>query len=239
MLAKSKLNSIESLMSQALIDLALIDFWVKMTDVQKVFGLKNMPDFVKKEICGIFETKNPTEEQKKKHIRSGMDITKKPADDSKCNYARSDLMEEIIKNCRGVKKCNDGINRIKKEEQRENFRSLLGFKEQDIMKVIEKTKLESLRDTFEGENIRTHYKVLGYETDLYFHDYKLKVEIDEKNHEDRDINREIEGQEALEKKLDSKFARINSDYKENFNIFKVQNEIFTHIKNQLKNQLKN
>ena len=57
------------------------------------------------------------------------------------------------------------------------------------MKVIEKTTLESLRDTFEGENIQTHYKVLGYEIDLYFHDYKLSVEIDEKDHQDRDISR--------------------------------------------------
>ena len=64
----------------------------------------------------------------------------------------------------------------------ENFRSLLGFKEYDIMQVIEKTTLESLRDAFEGENIQTHYKVLGYEIDLYFHDYKLAVEIDEKDH---------------------------------------------------------
>ena len=36
-------------------------FWVKMIDVQKVLGLKNMPDLVKNKICGIFETKNPTE----------------------------------------------------------------------------------------------------------------------------------------------------------------------------------
>ena len=35
-------------------------FWVKMIDVQKVLGLKNMPDLVKNKICGIFETKNPT-----------------------------------------------------------------------------------------------------------------------------------------------------------------------------------
>ena len=54
------------------------------------------------------------------------------------------------KNCRGVKKCNDGINSMKKEEQRENLRSLLGFKQYDITKVIEKTTLELLRDTFEG-----------------------------------------------------------------------------------------
>ena len=37
-------------------------FWVKMIDVQKGLGLKNMPELVKKEICGIFETKKPTEE---------------------------------------------------------------------------------------------------------------------------------------------------------------------------------
>ena len=42
-------------------------------------------------------------------------------------------MEKIIKNCRGVKNCNDGINRMEKEEQRKNFRALLGFKEHGIM----------------------------------------------------------------------------------------------------------
>ena len=97
-----------------------------------------MPDLVEKEICRIFETKNPTEEQKKKYIRTESEIIKKSADNSKYRYARSNLMEKITKNCRGVTKCNDGINRMKKEEQRENFRSLLGFKEHDIMRVIEK-----------------------------------------------------------------------------------------------------
>ena len=103
-------------------------------------------------------------------------------------------MEKIIKNCRGVKKCNDSINRMKKEEQRENFRSLLGFKEHYIIKVIGKTTLKSLRDTFKEENIKTDYKVLGYETDLYIHDYKFVVDIDEKDHQDRDNAREIERQ---------------------------------------------
>ena len=87
---------------------------------------------------------------------------------------------------------------MSKEEQRENFRSLLVFKEHDIMKATEKTTLESLRNTFEGENIQTHYRVLGYKID-HFHDYKLAVEIDEKDHQDRDISREIERQKALEK----------------------------------------
>ena len=102
-------------------------------------------------------------------------------------------MENIIKNFRVVKKCNDGINRMKKKEQRGNgsFRSLLRFKEYDIMKVIEKTTPELLRDPFKGQNKKTHYKVLGYEINFYFHDYKLAVEIDEKDHQDRDISRKI------------------------------------------------
>ena len=78
-------------------------FWVKMIDVPEGLGLKNVPDLDKKEICSMFETKNPTEEQKKKYIRTENEITKKPADDSKYKYACSDLMEKIIKNCRGEK----------------------------------------------------------------------------------------------------------------------------------------
>ena len=109
-----------------------------MTDVQKELDLKNMLDLVKKEICGIFETKKHIKEQKKKYIITESEITKKLADDSKYKYARSDLMEKIIKNCRGVKQCNNGVNRLEKEKQRENFRTILGFKEHDIMKVTEK-----------------------------------------------------------------------------------------------------
>ena len=145
--------------------------------------------------------------------------------------------KKIIKNCRGVKKYNDCINMMKKEEHRINFRSLLEFKDHDIIKVIEKTTLKSLGDTFEGENIQTHCKVLGYEIGLYFHDYKVAVEIGKKYHRDRNISREIERQKALEKELGCKFSRIKPD-KENFNVFKAQNEIFSHIKESNKESTK-
>ena len=138
-----------------------------------------------------------------------------------------------MKLCSGVKQYNDGVNRLRKEKQRENFRTILGFKENDIMNVTEKTTLDSIKNAFEGENIQTPYRVLGYEIDIYFHDYKLAVEIDEKGHQDRDISREIERQTALEKELGFKFIRINPD-KEIFNIFKAQNEIFRHIKESTK-----
>ena len=63
------------------------------------------------------------------------------------------------------------------------------------------------------------------------------MEIDEKDHQDRDISREIERQKALEKELGCKFIRINPD-KENFNIFKAQNKIFKHIKKSNKESIK-
>ena len=97
------------------------------------------------------------------------------------------------------------------------------------MEVTEKTTLDSIKNAFEGDNIQTNYRVLGCEIDIYFHDYKLAVEIDEYNHEDRDIGFGIKRQEALEKELGCKFIKINPD-KENFNVFKAINEIFRNIK---------
>ena len=40
--------------------------WVKMNDVQNVLGVTDMSDIVRKEILGIFETKNRTKDQVKK-----------------------------------------------------------------------------------------------------------------------------------------------------------------------------
>ena len=44
-------------------------FWVKMNDVQNGLGVKNMSDLVRKEIHGIFQTKNPTKDQVEKFKR--------------------------------------------------------------------------------------------------------------------------------------------------------------------------
>ena len=99
-------------------------FWVKIIDVQNGLGIKNMSDLVRRKICGIFEKNDLTENEKNKYIRSEYEITKKPIDNTQNKYARSDIVEEIIKNCRGVKNCNDGVNRTEKNNQRDNFRSL-------------------------------------------------------------------------------------------------------------------
>ena len=84
-------------------------------------------------------------------------------------------------------------------------------------------------DAFEGENMQTQYCVLGYKFDLYFHDYKLTIEVNEKGHKDRNIDHEIKRQKILAKELSCEFIRINPDEKD-FNIFKAINEIHRLIK---------
>ena len=68
--------------------------------------------------------------------------------------------------------------------------------------------------SFELESMQTQYNVLGYRIDLYFHDCKLAVENDENGHSGRNIDQKIKKQKQ--------------------NVFRAINEIFRHIKNQLK-----
>ena len=84
-------------------------------------------------------------------------------------------------------------------------RPKLGFNQYDITFTKEQSVLNSVMDVFEGENMQNQYSVLGYRIDLYFHDYKLGVKVDEKGHKDRSINHEIEIQKALEKELNCEF----------------------------------
>ena len=63
----------------------------------------------------------------------------------------------------------------------------------------EQSVFKSIKDAFKEENMQTQYSVLGYNIDLYFHDYKLAIEIDEKGHKDRYIDHEIQKQKSIKK----------------------------------------
>ena len=78
---------------------------------------------------------------------------------------------------------------------------------------------------FEGENMQTQYNVLGYRIDLYFHDYKLAIEIDE--------NGLTWWKWVIEQELGCRFIRTDPD-KAYFNIFRAINQIFRHIKQSTK-----
>ena len=70
-----------------------------------------------------------------------------------------------------------------------------------MINTKEQTIINSIKDTFERENKQTQYSVLDYRIDLYFHKYKLAIEVDELGNTNRNINNEIERQKALEKEL--------------------------------------
>ena len=109
-----------------------------------------------------------------------------------------------------------------------DFKNKLGFNSQDPIMTQEQSILTKIKDSFSIEEIIFQHFVLGYRIDAYFLKHKLAVEIDERGHNDRDLESEIESQKALEKELDCKFIRI-SPAKQNFNIFNEINRIHHHI----------
>ena len=94
-----------------------------------------------------------------------------------------------------------------------NLKRNLGFQLHDVINTNEQRVLESIKNAFEREDIQTQYSVLGYRIDLYFHEYKLAIEVDELGHADRNLSNEIERQKALGKELNCVFIRINPDEK--------------------------
>ena len=127
-----------------------------------------MSDLVRRKVCSIFEKNDLTENEKKKYIRSEYEIIKKTIDNKQNKYARSDIMEEIIKNCRGVKQCNDDVYRTEKNNQRDNFRSLLGFKENEIYQSKKCSTLLKIKRIFPNEIMSEQYKVNKYLLILLF-----------------------------------------------------------------------
>ena len=112
----------------------------------------------------------------------------------------------------------------------------LGFTLHDVINSKEQTVINSIKDALEGENIQTQYTVLGYRIDVYFHKYKLVIEVDELGHNDGNIDYEIQRQQALDRELNCVFIRVNPDAVD-FNVFKEINKIHRHIKKSSKKSL--
>ena len=103
---------------------------------------------VDKEIKGKFKTKNITDEQIKKYKRHGS----KFIDREKFVYAHEGIIIPVIMHCRTPESCK--------------FKRSLGFKLHDVINCKEQTVLESIKDSFQGENMQTQYSILGHKTDL-------------------------------------------------------------------------
>ena len=134
--------------------------WIKMIDIQKKLHVKNIDHLVHKEIKAKFKTNNLTDEQIKKYKIHGSELV----DGEKFIYAHVGVMITVITHSR-TESCK--------------FKRNLEFKLHDLINCKGKTVLEWVKDAFEGEDMQTQYHVVGYRVDLYFHEYKLAIEVDE------------------------------------------------------------
>ena len=59
------------------------------------------------------------------------------------------------------------------------FKRKLEFRLFDAINTKQQTIIGSIKHAFEGENMQSEHYVSGYRIDLYFHDYRYAIEIDE------------------------------------------------------------
>ena len=121
-----------------------------MKYLQDGLGVQNIFDLVLKEICSIYKTKNPTEDQiKKKHKMSEREIFEKYANlsenelNTKTNkdvFAKNDVMTTVIKCCRGERKI-DG------------FRKKLMIPDSEISECLEHEVKSKIGNIFVNEKI--------------------------------------------------------------------------------------
>ena len=144
--------------------------WLNEKNTEKKLGHKNLPAI--------------TNKYSKIYKKCRCELVNKPIKQSNRRFLRIDLALKIIMDCRTDKSCN-----LKKN---------IGFKLYDVINTKEQTIINSIKDMFEGENMQTQYSALCYRIDIYFHEYKLAIEVDELGHTNKNINNEIERQKALE-----------------------------------------
>ena len=93
-----------------------------------------------------------------------------------------------------------------------------------------------MQTAFEGEIILTQYCIKNKRIDAYFSKYKLAIEVDEYNHEDRNSNYEKNRQLMIEGHGIT-MIRTNPDAS-NFDMNRLINRIYMHISQPNKKKIK-
>ena len=138
-----------------------------ISDVKKRWGGKNLYDLIDKEIKGKNEFKNMNNLTKQQIRKYKIDKSRLIKGSKYSMYVREDILIPITMQSRLL------------DSKKVKFRSDLGFNQINLILKKEQSVIESIRDTFKGEDIRIQYTVLGYRIDLYFYEHKLAIEIDE------------------------------------------------------------
>lgn len=96
------------------------------------------------------------------------------------------------------------------------------------IETAEMATIEYLTTVFDGEHMEQQFSVGRFRIDLYFTKYKIAVECDEYDHQDRDAQKEYERQEFITKQLGCRWVRFNPHNK-TFSMAKVANCVFRAI----------
>ena len=150
------------------------------------------------------------------HRKNESELVEEPKKQSNRIFIDQKLADEVITDCRAT--------------AAHKFITRLGFK-QYVIWTKQQSSLTKIMSSFEGENMQAQCDVLGHRNDLYFHDYKLAMEIYEYEHSNRNIDYEIIRQKAIQ--LGCKFIRIDSD-KEGFSILELLMKYLETSNNRLK-----
>ena len=124
---------------------------MSLRHVQEQLGLKNLPALT-----------NKYDKKYKKYRKCRYELNQSTKQSHR-RFIRNDLALKVIMDCRTDESCNLKRN--------------LGFTLHDVINTKEQTVIYSIKDAFEGENMQTQCTILSYRTDLYFHKYKLAIEI--------------------------------------------------------------
>ena len=65
--------------------------------------------------------------------------------------------------------------------------------------------------------------------DIYFYKQKLAVEVDENDHNDRDIDKELERERYIKRRLRCEFFRYNPDNKDDYSVFHFIGELTARL----------
>jgi very-short-patch-repair endonuclease len=90
---------------------------------------------------------------------------------------------------------------------------------------IETDTIKSIMDTFCGEKMIKQFRIKKYYIDLYFEEYRLAIECDEKHD---NIIYDSKRENEIIDELDCVFIRYKP-FDKDFNIFKILNKIYLHI----------
>ena len=203
-----------------------------MKNLQDGLGVKNMSDLILKEICGIYETKNLTKEQMKKYKMTEREIFERWHGEKKGKRKIDGSRKKLMIPGSEIPECREHEVKSKIGNIFVNEKIL----EEYFVKIdeIDPYFCEHYKEKIQVNKNGCEY--ILFSIDIYFTEYLLTVEIDEKKHAGRDLIFEEKRQKALQKKLGCQFIRVNISkrYGKDYEIGRIQTVISKFKERQLK-----